>query len=178
MTSELKPDHRAAKTLHRLQRKQVEGVRVIGGLRRELEKRDRKMHTREEEMAELERQAYASGNPDNQPEAAKGKRLRPARLIINPQSGSFAQQAESPEKLVARLRAHGIQAEAYLKTSSKEVRAWVREAVKNDEALVIAAGGDGTIEAVAAELVGSQTVLGILATGTMNNLARGRVATA
>jgi len=172
MTSELKQIKKPAKALHRLQGQQVEGVREIGGLRRKLEKRNRQMHTREAEMAELERQAYTPGTSDGQPAAGGPKRLRPARLIINPDSGSFAKLAESPEKLVAILRAHGIQAEVYLKTSSKEVRAWVREAVKKNEALVIAVGGDGTIDNVAGELVGSRTVLGIIPTGTMNNLAR------
>ena len=49
----------------------------------------------------------------------------------------------------------------------------MREAVDNNEALVIAVGGDGTIEDVALSLVGSRTALGIIPTGTMNNLARG-----
>ena len=71
------------------------------------------------------------------------------------------------------LRAHGIQAEVYLKTSGKAVRQWVREAVDKNEALVIAVGGDGTIEDVALSLVGSRTALGIIPAGTMNNLARG-----
>ncbi len=44
--------------------------------------------------------------------------------------------------------------------------------MKNDEELVIVAGGDGTIEEVAAQLLGSKTTLGIIPTGTMNNLAR------
>ena len=36
---------------------------------------------------------------------------------------------------------------------------------------MIAAGGDGTIHAVATGLIGSQSTLGIIAAGTMNNLA-------
>ena len=172
MASEPKQGKKAAKALHRLQGEQVEWVREIGGLRRKLEKRSRQLQTLEVKMAGLERQAFRPGNPDDQPATVNPKTLRPARLIINPDSGLFARQAESPERLVALLRAHGIQAEVYLKTSTKIVRAWVREAVKQNEALVIAVGGDGTIEDVAVELVGSQTVLGILPTGTMNNLAR------
>jgi YegS/Rv2252/BmrU family lipid kinase len=38
--------------------------------------------------------------------------------------------------------------------------------------LVIVAGGDGTIEDVAGQLVGTKTTLGIIPMGTMNNLAR------
>ena len=171
MASETKQTKKAAKTLHRLQGEQVESVREIGSLRRKLDKRSRQMETLEVKMARLESRAYGPG-PDGQPVAANLKALRPARLIINLKSGSFAELGESPDRLVALLRAHGIQAEVYLKTSTKIVHEWVREAVKNDEALVIAVGGDGTIQDVAVGLVGSQTVLGILPTGTMNNLAR------
>jgi diacylglycerol kinase (ATP) len=172
MTSETNHTKKAAKTLHRLQGEQMQGARQIGNWRSKLEKRSRQLQTLEAKMARLERQAYGPG-PDGQPVDAGTKALRPARLIINPDSGSFAQQGETPEKLVALLRTHGIQAEVYLKTSSKAVHQWVREAVRQNEGLVIAAGGDGTIEDVALDLVGSDTALGILPTGTMNNLARG-----
>jgi diacylglycerol kinase (ATP) len=172
MLTEPKLIKKPAKALHRLQDAQAASVRMIGDLRRKLEKRNRQLHTREEKMAALKRQAYPLSAPGEQPAAVSAKALRPARLIINPNSGSFARQAESPEKLVALLRTHGIQAEVYLKTSTKAVHAWVREAVKNKEALVIAVGGDGTIDDVAAELVGTHTALGVLPTGTMNNLAR------
>jgi diacylglycerol kinase (ATP) len=171
MASETKQTKRAAKTLHRLQAEQVQSARQLGNLRGIVEKRSRRLQTLEIKMARLERRAYGPG-PDGHPVAAGRKALRPARLIINPGSGSFARQAGSPEQLVALLRTHGIQAEVYLKTSTKAVHEWVQEAVKHDEALVIAVGGDGTIEDVAVELVGTKTVLGILATGTMNNLAR------
>ncbi len=166
MVSAAKQSKKAARTLQRLQGQQAKRVSKIAGLRRRLEKRSRQTMVIEAQMAALERQAYQPGP------AVSRKALRPARLIINPTSGSFAQLAGSPEKLVAALRAHGILATVYLKTSTKQMRGWVREAVNKQEGLVIAAGGDGTIGDVAAELVGTQTVLGILPTGTMNNLAR------
>jgi len=171
MSSESKETQKAAKVLHRMQDQQLAWADEIGSLRGKLEKRSRQLQTLEAKMANLERLAYGPG-PDGQPVAAGPKALRPARLIINPGSSSFARLAETPEKLVARLRNYGIQGEVYLKTSTKAVNAWVREAVDQNEALVIAVGGDGTIEDVAVELVGSDTVLGILPTGTMNNLAR------
>ena len=158
MASETKQTKHAAKTLHRLQSEQIERSGQIGSLRSKLEKRSRQWQTLEVKMAKLERAAYGPG-PDGHPVAASPKARRPARLIVNLDSGSFAQVAESPETLVVLLRTHGIQAEVYLKTSTKAVRAWVREAVKQHEALVIVAGGDGTIEDAAVELIGSDTVL-------------------
>jgi len=171
MSSESKQTKKAAQVLHRMQGKQLARAEEIGNLRGKLEKRSRQLQTLEAKMTQLERQAFGPG-PDGKPVAAGPKALRPARLIINPGSASFAKMAGSPEELVARLRTYGIQAEVYLKTSTKAVYGWVSEAVKNKEGLVIAVGGDGTIEDVAAKLIGSDTVLGILPTGTMNNLAR------
>lgn len=172
MASQSKQIRKAAKALHRLQDEQVKSVRRVGSLRGKLEKRTRKMQALEIKTAQLEQQVYQLSNLGGQPVARVVKGLRPARLIINPNSGSFAQQVESPEKIVAMLRAHGIKTQVYLKTSSKAVRKWVREAVDNNEALVIAVGGDGTIEDVAMSLVGSRTTLGVIPAGTMNNLAR------
>ena len=95
MASETKQTKKAAKTLHRLQGEQIHRARQIGSLRAKLEKRSRLLQTLEAKMARLERQAYGPG-PDGKPVAAKPKALRPARLIINPDSASFAEQCESP----------------------------------------------------------------------------------
>lgn len=51
-------------------------------------------------------------------------------------------------------------------------RAMTREARDNDVDLVIAAGGDGTVRVVAAELAGSDIAFGLLPMGTANLLAR------
>jgi YegS/Rv2252/BmrU family lipid kinase len=170
MSSEVKQIKKAVKDLHRLQDKQTKSVRRVGKLRDELEKNSRKMQVLEHKTAQLEQRVYRLRNFHPLPSDAKG--LRPARLIINTKSGGFDEQVQTPERLVAMLRAHGIAAEVYLKTSGKQVRKWTREAVKNGEELIIVVGGDGTIEDVALSLVGSDTALGIIPAGTMNNLAR------
>jgi diacylglycerol kinase (ATP) len=177
MVSETKQIKKMSKALHRLQIKQAGSVRRAGSLRAKLDKLTRKLASSEYKMVQLEQHEYAlrssshaAGDPAALSQSAN--RLRTARLIINPESGSFAQKIGTPEKLVAMLLDHGIQAEVYLKTSSKAVRRWTREAVDQKEELVIAVGGDGTIENVALSLLGSRTVLGIIPTGTMNNLAR------
>lgn len=48
----------------------------------------------------------------------------------------------------------------------------VRRAVQGGAPAVVAAGGDGTVNAVAASLVGSQVPLGVLPAGTLNHFAK------
>src|SRR5258706_12588706 len=111
----------------------------------------------------MERQAHepvldADGKPVVAVDAAK---LRPVRLIFNPKSGLLKKSA-TLEEVVEMLRRHGLQAEVTVKTSGKVARAAAKAAAENKEELVIAAGGDGTIEDVASQIMGSGTVLGIL----------------
>jgi diacylglycerol kinase (ATP) len=172
MVDESKQIKTGAKTLHRMQAKQARRLRRAARWRTKLDKASRKLKVLEAQMWQLEQRVHALRNPAGQTIAQYATALRPARVILNPNGGTFARQIETPEKLVAKLRAHGIQAEVKLKTSGRAVRQWVREAVDAGEALVIAVGGDGTIEDVALPLMGSDTTLGIIPTGTMNNLAR------
>ena len=57
-------------------------------------------------------------------------------------------------------------------SSAEETASRAREAARQGFALVIAAGGDGTVNTVAGGLAGSGTALGILPLGTANDLAR------
>src|SRR5512135_2630685 len=103
MASESKQIRRATKALRRLQDKQAKSVRRIGNLRGKLEKASRQMQTLEAKMAKLEQRAYGLRNPGGQPIDQYAGGLRPARLIINPNGGSFAAPVKSPERLVATL---------------------------------------------------------------------------
>src|SRR5436309_2138101 len=47
-----------------------------------------------------------------------------------------------------------------------------REAVRRGTKLVIAAGGDGTVNAVANALAGTETALAVLPLGTLNHFAK------
>lgn len=100
-----------------------------------------------------------------------------AVLIINPVSGmstlatSEGTPQENEEAILAALRTHGIEAEV-LHTTPEELGAGLAaQAAAEQTEVIIAAGGDGTIHEVATGLIGTQSALGIIALGTMNNLA-------
>jgi diacylglycerol kinase family enzyme len=52
------------------------------------------------------------------------------------------------------------------------LQALAKEAVENDSRVVVAAGGDGTVNTVASSLVGTSKILGVLPTGTLNHFAK------
>ncbi len=98
-------------------------------------------------------------------------------LIINPTSGSsnmISEQSTIPkheETILASLRALHIEPEVWYTTETDSGYKQAKQAAMAGADIVIAAGGDGTLHAVASGLVGTQSALGIIATGTMNNIA-------
>lgn len=98
-------------------------------------------------------------------------------LIINPASGisSVTGQRMSPQEtertILEGLRACNIEPQVYRTTPEDTGTGLARRMAEEQVELVIAAGGDGTIHAVASGLVGSRSIMGIIPTGTMNNLA-------
>jgi diacylglycerol kinase (ATP) len=95
-----------------------------------------------------------------------------ARLIFNPASGNPAESAAQLLELLRQLQTQQIQAEVLVVQPEHHLDAIARIAARSGAKMVIVSGGDGTIEHVALGLVGSQTTLGIIPTGTRNNLAR------
>jgi diacylglycerol kinase (ATP) len=94
-----------------------------------------------------------------------------AKLIFNVNSG---RAGESPQQLVDILsatQAHNILTDVHMLHPESPVEAVVRDALKAGIRLIIVAGGDGTIDGVAGPMVGTDATLGIIPTGTRNNLA-------
>lgn len=105
---------------------------------------------------------------------------RSVLLLVNPTSGGKpggigleAEPAElEPEALAHRLRRAGLRvALRVLREDDDPGRLAAESAARGDD--VVVSGGDGTVQASAAALVSSQACLGILATGSFNNIARG-----
>lgn len=158
-----------------LRRKQVKHEVLLERVEKtsvRLERRKAKLLALEGKIADLERRV-TEPRTGRSVQAASGEPLQEAVLIFNPSAGPDPKDgAARLEATVSALRAHGIEASVGLKTSGKALREQAREAARSRVPLVIAAGGDGTVEAIAAQLVGSRTALGIIPLGTMNNVAR------
>jgi diacylglycerol kinase (ATP) len=108
-------------------------------------------------------------------EGVPAGRSRRHRVIRNPAAGAkkgIAQASVSREELVALLARHGINAQVIETASEAETRQEARNAVRDGVDVVVAAGGDGTIGAVAEELLGSESALGVLPLGSVMNIPR------
>src|SRR6266571_3394008 len=84
-----------------------------------------------------------------------------AVIIANPTSGNgaFLLQNRHFDETLAFLRNHGWQAELWYTQSAGDGEQLARKAVKQQVNLVIAAGGDGTINEIIQGLAGSETAL-------------------
>ena len=92
-------------------------------------------------------------------------------VIANCKAGRMA-DAEERDKLSSLLRAIYPDVILHFVTDGREVVKLAREAMQNGATLIVAAGGDGTINAVASVLVGTETILGVLPVGTLNHFGR------
>jgi diacylglycerol kinase family enzyme len=94
-------------------------------------------------------------------------------VILNSDAGKRSSpDAESKtEEIVKAFQAVNVDAQVAC-PGVPDLTAFTKQAVISHFDTVVAAGGDGTISAVAAALVGTSTPLGILPLGTLNHLAK------
>lgn len=94
-----------------------------------------------------------------------------AMLIINPISGTGNKKAV-PEMVAGRLKGAGIEADVRFTGGRGDATTFAAEASAKGYGLVLACGGDGTVNETARALCGSHTAMGILPAGSGNGLAR------
>jgi len=95
-------------------------------------------------------------------------------LIINPVSGGIAPAAAAAraQRAASVLAARGEVGEVCVSQRRGHAHELAAAAVRRGDRLVMAWGGDGTVNEVASALVGSSTALGIVPGGSGNGLAR------
>jgi len=94
-----------------------------------------------------------------------------AFLILNPTAGQ-RKSSGTREKVDRALRECALECEIAATEKAGDGVELARQAVLGGYDLVIAAGGDGTVNEVATGLIGTGVTLGILPLGTVNVLAR------
>jgi diacylglycerol kinase (ATP) len=100
---------------------------------------------------------------------------RPAVLIFNPHAGQklgIDTNAGSAADVQSALRTEGIPFEAWPTEHAGHATDLARRAVEAGHQLVVAAGGDGTVNEIALGLANTQTVLGLMPLGSVMNVAR------
>jgi diacylglycerol kinase family enzyme len=92
-------------------------------------------------------------------------------VILNATAGS-GRAEQIADELAALFLAGGVEADVRSVASGEEMEARLSELLADEPALLVAGGGDGTISAVAAAVVGTTTKLGVLPLGTLNHFAK------
>ena len=94
-------------------------------------------------------------------------------VILNKNAGTVG--AHGSDHLTTKIRQHfasrGIDAEIEIAAGDASARV-AQDAIRRGADVVVAAGGDGTINSVATVLAGSDVALGVLPLGTLNHFAR------
>lgn len=93
------------------------------------------------------------------------------QAIINAGAGADSKE-DIGTQLVEKFRTAGVEAQVSLAHSGQEIAMLAREAAESDAEVIVAGGGDGTINSVAAEVIGTNKVLGVLPLGTLNHFAK------
>ncbi|HZC05232.1 MAG TPA: diacylglycerol kinase family protein [Ktedonobacterales bacterium] len=95
-------------------------------------------------------------------------------IIVNANARMGADDCLSPERLGASLRQRGLRGRVQPTESEEDCIEQIARAARDGAGVIVSAGGDGTVRSVIEGIVrveGRRPALGILACGTMNNIA-------
>src|SRR4051812_14544256 len=95
----------------------------------------------------------------------------PIKIIIAAGAGA-GDKDQLPERLAPIFNQNHIDVDMSLAQSGAEVTELARDAARGPYKVIVAAGGDGTVNTVAAAVIDSDKILGILPLGTLNHFAR------
>ena len=97
-----------------------------------------------------------------------GRLMRRVTVLVNPHAGH---DANTSQAIAAAFAAAGVEA-TVRQSDGARLPATALEALKDGTGVIVAAGGDGTVNAVASVLAGTDVALGVLPLGTLNHFAK------
>jgi diacylglycerol kinase family enzyme len=96
---------------------------------------------------------------------------QPIPVIVNATAGKGYDDAEI-EAVRAAFAAAGAQVEILASRVGSQLVTFAQRAVQAGHPVIVAGGGDGTMNAVACAVAGSKSALGVLPLGTLNHFAK------
>jgi diacylglycerol kinase family enzyme len=92
-------------------------------------------------------------------------------VILNARAGKAAMSGNLQSRIAELFGAAALNAEI-VSVVGKDMSAAAKQAVAENHETIVAAGGDGTVNTVAAEVAGTGKMLGVLPLGTLNHFAK------
>lgn len=106
------------------------------------------------------------------PPVPDGGRARECAVVVNARAGSLIGDDRAREVLAELFGRHGLRPQVTICRGGGDIEGCVGEALEQGIETIIAGGGDGTISAVAAQLLDRDARLGVLPLGTLNHFAK------
>ncbi|OQX58122.1 MAG: hypothetical protein B5M52_05975, partial [Helicobacteraceae bacterium 4484_230] len=98
--------------------------------------------------------------------------LRKVLVLINPKSGLLSMFSTMRQAFDRYWERAGVDLSYQFTQSKADGIAKAERAVENGVDIIIVSGGDGTVSTISRILVGTDTVLGVIPTGSGNGFAR------
>jgi len=97
--------------------------------------------------------------------------MTPIKIIISSGAGP-GDNTKAAERLEEIFKAAQIPVDISLAQGGEEIAELAREAARSPHEVIVAAGGDGTINSIAAAVLDTDKILGVLPLGTLNHFAK------
>jgi len=96
---------------------------------------------------------------------------QPIEVIINAGSGSVEAE-ETKRQLTQLFEENGVDANIHLAKDGGEIVELAKKLSNGEAEIIVAGGGDGSVSAVAEEVLKADKILGVLPLGTLNNFSK------
>jgi diacylglycerol kinase family enzyme len=96
----------------------------------------------------------------------------PRRIAVVANASAGTGNDSLQTQIVDAFRLRGLDVSVGLATCADDIRSLTQAALRDGCSTIVAAGGDGTINGVASQIVDHQVLLGVLPSGTLNHFAK------